>query len=474
MAGISILNALGSAGEAVSNYSARAGLEYQRADAAKEAQDALFAHQDTAQEKSQQFQGSIEDKKIAAQQAATILMDQLTTNREHLGRVEAGSIAEKAALEQKKFLEAQQTRLLSSEEGRAAAQRAAQIEAAKISAAGGLPSEAKMAEWYVKQPKEIQDAYTRHEAIKSGVPLDWVTPPAAAPGAPGEATPPVTPTTPTTPGQKTEAPGTAPSFVNNPSNYTINEEALGQLPESARPIVRSAILGLEAPVPAKMKGTAYAKKVMEFVRQVEPDYDETTFATRQATRKAFTTGAEAKAINAANTAMAHAGHLVAQLNDLTVLPGGMLTNTPVSAVAKTIGMGGNVMAVEGTVEALASEARKIYAGASGGSLQELLEWKKAFPVNGSRTEQSKALQNFVELLNGKLESLATQYNRGMGTSIQAVQMLDPKPAMVYQALLNREPLDTTGYQTGRPKPTAPSRAVSSGGSDPDDPLGLRK
>ena len=84
MAGISILNALGSAGEALSNYSSHVGLEYQREDAAKAAQEAAFGQQT-----------SIEDKKIAAQAKAAELLRQF--EREQKGVTEGGLNTRNAA-----------------------------------------------------------------------------------------------------------------------------------------------------------------------------------------------------------------------------------------------------------------------------------------------------------------------------------------------------------------------------------------
>ena len=187
---------------------------------------------------------------------------------------------------------------------------------------------------------------------------------------------------------------------------------------------------------------------MDMVRQVDPDVDATTWASRVATRRAFTSGTQGNVINSVNTAMDHAGHLLDQFEKLGNWSLGESVNQPANYLMRKFGQGAAVRTAEGTIDALAAEARKIYAGAGGGSLSELNEWKKSFPINGSISEQRGALENFVELLDGKLHALSTQYNRGMGTSLEPFQMLDEKPRALYKKLLDREPSDSTGYQTG--------------------------
>ncbi len=427
---------------------------------------------------------------LAAEQLR--LADALATTRESAGRAQAADIAQAAQGREFGFKSGESALDRANRLATTGMTVAGELERAKITSNAPTP-DIKMAEWWKSATPEARDAFTAAKNAELGLPSDWGSPNASRTQAPTSTPPanteqpptpslPGAPTAPATPTGTQKTGITVPSFVNEPSTYAINEDALSKIPESAQPLVKNIILGREQPFPARVAATQYGRRVMDYVRQVEPNFDATTWASRLATRKGFTEGKEASAINAANTTMNHAGHLMAQFEELGNWSLGESVNGPANALMKKFGQGGTVRATEGTIQALASEARKVYAGVSGGSVSELNEWVKAFPVNGSKDEQRKAMENFVELLDGKLESLATQYNRGMGTSIQPFQMLDPKPAAVFRALLNREPVDTTGYQGGKPpgasRPSGPNAAAATQDAEagikiPEPPAGFR-
>jgi hypothetical protein len=143
------------------------------------------------------------------------------------------------------------------------------------------------------------------------------------------------------------------------------------------------------------------------------------------------------------------------LNNFSFTP----ANTVFNAVAPVFGDARQGKARE-TVDALASEARKVFSASGGGNLAELQEWQKNFPINGSPTQQRAALTGFVELLDGRLQSLADQYNRGMGTAAEPLNLLQPKARSVYERLTGQAPHNSTGYQTGgvqdKPAASAPT------------------
>jgi hypothetical protein len=95
----------------------------------------------------------------------------------------------------------------------------------------------------------------------------------------------------------------------------------------------------------------------------------------------------------------------------------------------------------------------VFAASGGGNLTELQEWQKSFPLNGSPEQQRGALTGFVNLLDSRLQSLADQYNRGMGRTDDPINLLQPKARAVYEKLTGHEPLDATGYQTGKAPPS---------------------
>lgn len=450
----SLLNGLSQMGQGIAAFAGTAGLEQQRNDLARQSAilaDSLATTRETAlegqrqtgqqrlQDRSQAFQGVQTDKEIAARQALQTGSQgfQATQTDKELGvRLSEGAAARKAAADRQE---------------------------AELNAP---PAEIRAAQQFAKMSPEERAAYRQVQGIKAGLP-SWMfddtgsAPTSPTPAISGQATPAPDGTTAApstvTGALATDDPNTSPILKD--TNLAPEKEALlAKLPQQAQAQVRNIILGKEPLFPPRVAGSQYARNIMDMVRAVDPDVDATTWAGRLATRKAFSPdGAAGKAVMAANTAMGHAAHLMDQFDQLGNWSLGEVVNAPANYLMGKIGQGAVVKATAGTIDALASEARKVYSGAGGGSTSELNEWKHNFPIDGSQTEQRAAMQNFVELLDGKLQSLASQYNKTMGTSKEPYQMLDPKPAETYQRLLNHEPTNSTGYQTGK----APSAAVPS-------------
>jgi hypothetical protein len=204
-----------------------------------------------------------------------------------------------------------------------------------------------------------------------------------------------------------------------------------------------------------------AMMIRALAAEVDPTLDEASSKARMATRVDFTAGPEARAISALNLALGHAG----LVNDnFTTLNNGSfpLKNWAGNAIITAWGdeRPGNTQLA---VNALASEARKVFAGANGGgSLAELEDWQKSFPVNGSLSQQRGALSQFVNLLDSRLQGLGDQYNRGMGVSGSPLTFLEPHAQEVFQRLTGNAPIAPTGNQLGnnpRPGATPPPAAA---------------
>lgn len=182
---------------------------------------------------------------------------------------------------------------------------------------------------------------------------------------------------------------------------------------------------------------------------VDPTLDRTSSENRVKTRILFTSGIEARNISALNTALGHAGEVADRfktLNNSTFPAFNWALNNVESGVFGDARKGNAELAVD----ALASEARKVFAGGSaGGGLTELENWQKNFPVNGSPRQQQEALSTFVNLLNSRLDALGDQYNRGMGVTRDPVLFLEPKARKVIETLTGVPVVDTVGRQLGK-------------------------
>lgn len=435
------------AGQAVSDFAGKAGLEQQKAD---------------------------------LEQQQTVLASQLAGQREHVGRVEAGDIA--AAAAEKGFgystaLEGQRAASATNVAniGATSATNVANIGAASAKTVAGIqvgakPPEVKEAEWYASATPEQRQAYSQALLAKAGLPL-WL---AGDGGASDKAKPaPVTGSDgsqPAHPGP-TKANADAlpidgtpsPSDGKSSSDAKLNQsgdvapqgtadryaDALAKLPAQAAPTVKMMIEGRMAPPTSFALSKPYWQTMLQLASSVDPTFDETTWAGRNATRKDFAAGQSAKAVTAINTALGHAGVVSDSFDELGNMGGvGTPLNAPKNWLSETFG-GASVTNSRQAVGALASEARKVFAASGGGNLTELENWEKNFPIDGSPVQQKGAMKEFVSLLDSRLSALSDQYNRGMGRTGDPMDLLQPHAREVYESLTGRKPANSTGYQTGK-------------------------
>jgi hypothetical protein len=315
-----------------------------------------------------------------------------------------------------------------------------------------VPGEVRTAEWLAKATPEQRAAYRESLAVRSGMPA-WATEQGGTPT--GEA-PPV---------------GGKGGKVDKAAS--VNPDALTKLPSSAQSIVKAMVEGRISPPTSFAMAKPYWQSMLAAASAYDPSFDQTTWGSRVATRKDFTSGQAAKAVTAMNTALGHAGVLMENFEKMDNF-GGMATplNGPKNWLAKQMG-DERVTNAQVDIGALASEARKVFAAAGGGNLTELKDWEKNFPLNGSPAQQKGALQQFVNLLDSRLGALATQYNRGMGKSSEPLSLLDPHAREVYQLLTGEEPKNATGYQLGAPTELPAANKRVAGETEWINPNGVR-
>lgn len=399
---------------------------------------------------------AIEAQRSSLEEEKLKLADQMAGAREHVGRVEAGDIAAKAATARETFEGGQQTERLGAEKD---------IETSRETSASGLedkrtssaeriargdqsvrrealtPDEVRTAEWLTKATPAQREAFQQALMSKSGMPL-WMS----GMGGDGSGG-----------GQSAEPSGAPPGkgAANTPGSK-FNEKALAALPPQAAAQVKSMVDGRQPPPSSFAMSKPYWQNMLAAANAYDPTFDQTTWSSRVATRKDFTAGQSAKAITAMNTALGHAGVVMDSFEKLNNF-GGIATplNAPVNFAEKTFGDSRQTNA-QTAVSALSSEARKVFAATGGGNLTELETWEKNFPINGSPTQQSGAMKEFVNLLDSRLGALSDQYNRGMGKTDDPINLLDPKAQQVYERLTGKDPEDATGYPNGQKPPAAPN------------------
>lgn len=466
--GFSALGAgLSALGTGVANFAGTAALEQQKADLQNRSL-ALADQLATAREQNvtQPFQ--------ASQQAAQIASSEKVAGGQQATSLQVASIGAGAAL--------------AGENIRAAsAERVANLQV------NAEPPEVRAAK-FLADPNtspEAKTAYMQAEALKAGIPVWAVTAPAtpasggsaapaggAAPAAateapsvlPGDAlTPPVTSAAKSVSGTASVTGTPAGGAPAASSKY--NEGALADVPPQAVAMVKAMVDGRMAPPTSFAMAKPYWQTMMAKAMAYDPSFDETTWAGRVQTRKDFTgNGKDAQTVNALNTALGHAGDLATSFDKLNNFGGpATLLNAPVNALESAMGDPRQGV-VQQNINALAAEARKVFSASGGGSLEELKEWQQGFPQNASPAQMHAYLGKFVGLLDSRLQSLADNYNRGMGRTSDPLELLSDHGRQAYEALTGNAPSNSTGYQLGNPSATtAPVSAGAAVRIAPTDP-----
>jgi hypothetical protein len=144
----------------------------------------------------------------------------------------------------------------------------------------------------------------------------------------------------------------------------------------------------------------------------DPSFDANTSKARAGMRKDFTSGKYSQMINAANTAIGHMGTLSDKFTALgnTDIP---IVNVAKNAISEATG-NPQVTGARTVVTALSSELQRVYRQVGAGSVEEIKQWEKNFPFDGSPKQQKEAIDTAAELLASKTNTSQDQWNSVMG------------------------------------------------------------
>lgn len=207
--------------------------------------------------------------------------------------------------------------------------------------------------------------------------------------------------------------------------------------------------------------TPYGRTLVNALGQAYPDLTAQDYHTRQKTADDFKSGASARAVKAANQAILHANTALEaseKLGGFDTLPAVMnpTRNAVMSQFSKDYQT--HKAEYEGAITALSTELAKSFAGKAP-ALAEIEHWRQNSMVADSPTTRRANLTVGMKLLNGALESLVDQYNRGMLTNKEAMDLLAPHNRDVFtRIMVGEKPVATkTGGFTGKgdaepPKP----------------------
>jgi Transglycosylase SLT domain len=209
--------------------------------------------------------------------------------------------------------------------------------------------------------------------------------------------------------------------------------------KTLNPTVQSTVKAMaEGRMAMPTRPTPQQMQLIQAVGQYDPTFDTTDFNKRNKTATDFSSGGmSGKAVGAINTALPH----LAELDDkITQIGNGNypLVNSVSNWISTQTGAAGP-MSAKVVRDAAASELRKVFAGASGGSLEELRNWQENFPINGSPAQQKAALREAVTLMDSRLNSLGNSYSVGMGTNHSGIDLISPTAREAYEKLTGAEP-----------------------------------
>lgn len=156
------------------------------------------------------------------------------------------------------------------------------------------------------------------------------------------------------------------------------------------------------------------QRLAQLVKQYDPTFDMTQYAARAAMRKSITSGNYATALNSANTLIGHMDTLKAAAAELHN-QGGLLTpwNQVANAYKNATGDPA-ITKFNEAKQAVASELAKVFKGTGVPAEKEIEEWKSSFDAAQSPEQIKAAIDQGIELLKSRIDTVQTQYKSTMG------------------------------------------------------------
>lgn len=228
--------------------------------------------------------------------------------------------------------------------------------------------------------------------------------------------------------------GTPSQFATEQPVNGVRQNYLNSLPAEHRSLVQSIGQGLVDPA-GRLLYRKDGQQIMQEVTTAYPGYDFSRAPEYAATRKAFTSGKTADAINALNTAM---GHMLTMYQNASL--GGSL---PVIGGVERAAGNQPAINLANAKTALVDELGKAYkAGAL--TDQDVKSWKARIDAWSPAEIKGNAV-SFVQLLDSKLSSYEQQWKNGSPPgAVAPIQILSPEARNAYQLITGRKPLTGSG------------------------------
>lgn len=144
---------------------------------------------------------------------------------------------------------------------------------------------------------------------------------------------------------------------------------------------------------------------------------------RAKTRSDFTSGKAAQNLNAFNTVLGHLDSLVQAGNSLNNSRFPVLNKVENYALDATGDP--RPKQFDANKKAVVDELTRAWRG-NGGSEADIKSWSEAITNSASPQQLAGVAHQIAELLTSKINAMGEQYNQGMGTAKDGIQLLTPR------------------------------------------------
>jgi hypothetical protein len=199
----------------------------------------------------------------------------------------------------------------------------------------------------------------------------------------------------------------------------------------------------------------YWQSMMKLGALYDPSLDQVDYSKRQATAKDFAAGASSQNIRNLNQAIGHLKGLVNTFGSVAGHQGllglGHVINQGENWFEKMNGDPG-ITDYNAHRTALASELAAVFKGKGASSETEVSKFYDMLDPNMSTAQKTSVARAVVNMLNSRIDELGQQYNQGMGTTKEGIELLNPIAKKNFESMrtLGLDQKDTDALNADNP------------------------
>jgi hypothetical protein len=253
---------------------------------------------------------------------------------------------------------------------------------------------------------------------------------------------------------------------------TANPEVLEGLSKPDAELVKAIAEGRRKFLPLQ-RNNAYNRRIMERVHEYDPQADETDFSRRQRTANFFAVGTQGgggQNIAAMNTWAQHMDEYLRLTQELGL--GRFTTANEAYNFLTAHGFTSKeaqkkLGALSVAQKAVADEGAKVFAG-SNSALADRKAWEDRFGLETPANVALAKAKEVQKLVEGRLNSVANQYNEGMKTRHEPSRFIAPKTREIMDRINGAEG-DKYETATSGNAPDKNKQALDWANANPKDP-----